>query len=222
MPPCRVGQHLQRGELVARLQRPELLLARRPLVPQLDDVDPAGQRGVGEFGQIAALAAGVGAQVQRRGREAVTGFVHTATLATTRVGVEPTRESRERGLRVGSDLPLPSHLIRVMPAKGGENATTDHWPSSAAASSACPSRAARRSTAGRSACTGADEHGASWVAGGMLAPHSEGWPGEERLLRLGLASLALWHGGFLDGLPADVVTARDRWWSPSTAPTPPT
>ena len=54
-----------------------------------------------------------------------------------------------------------------------------------------------------------DERGASWVAGGMLAPHSEGWPGEERLLRLGLASLAMWHGGFLDGLPADVVTARE-------------
>ena len=54
-----------------------------------------------------------------------------------------------------------------------------------------------------------DERGASWVAGGMLAPQSEGWPGEERLLRLGLASLALWHGGFLDGLPADVVTARE-------------
>jgi len=58
-----------------------------------------------------------------------------------------------------------------------------------------------------------DERGASWVAGGMLAPHSEGWPGEERLLRLGLASLALWnqegHGSFLDGLPADVVTARE-------------
>ena len=35
------------------------------------------------------------------------------------------------------------------------------------------------------------ERGASWVAGGMLAPHSEGWPGEERLLQLGLASLAL-------------------------------
>src|SRR4051794_20964447 len=52
------------------------------------------------------------------------------------------------------------------------------------------------------------EHGASWVAGGMLAPHSEGWPGEERLLRLGLASLAMWHGGFLNGLPAEVVTAR--------------
>jgi glycine oxidase len=54
-----------------------------------------------------------------------------------------------------------------------------------------------------------DDPGASWVAGGMLAPHSEGWPGEERLLRLGLASLALWHGDFLDGLPAEVVTARE-------------
>jgi glycine oxidase len=54
-----------------------------------------------------------------------------------------------------------------------------------------------------------DERGASWVAGGMLAPHSEGWPGEERLLQLGLASLALWNqGSYLEGLPADVVTAR--------------
>jgi glycine oxidase len=51
--------------------------------------------------------------------------------------------------------------------------------------------------------------GASWVAGGMLTPHSEGWPGEERLLQLGLESLRLWHDGFLDGLPADVVTARE-------------
>jgi glycine oxidase len=58
-----------------------------------------------------------------------------------------------------------------------------------------------------------NDKGASWVAGGMLAPHSEGWPGEERLLHLGLASLALWnqggHGSFLDGLPADVITARE-------------
>ena len=54
----------------------------------------------------------------------------------------------------------------------------------------------------------AGERGASWVAGGMLAPHSEGWPGEERLLRIGLASLQLWNSGFLDGLPADVVSAR--------------
>ena len=59
----------------------------------------------------------------------------------------------------------------------------------------------------------ADDPGASWVAGGMLAPHSEGWPGEEQQLRLGLASLALWHGSYLDGLPSrekdTVVTARE-------------
>ncbi|MGV0699490.1 glycine oxidase ThiO [Mycolicibacter sinensis] len=50
--------------------------------------------------------------------------------------------------------------------------------------------------------------GASWVAGGMLAPHSEGWPGEDRQLRLGLRSLELWHD-FLVRLPAEVVTARE-------------
>ncbi|MGB3485510.1 MAG: glycine oxidase ThiO [Mycobacterium sp.] len=58
-----------------------------------------------------------------------------------------------------------------------------------------------------------DQPGASWVAGGMLAPHSEGWPGEEELLRIGLESLALWRadgpGSYLDGLPAEVVTARE-------------
>jgi glycine oxidase len=58
-----------------------------------------------------------------------------------------------------------------------------------------------------------DERGASWVAGGMLAPHSEAWPGEERLLRIGLESLAMWQApaptGFLTGLPAEVVTARE-------------
>ncbi|HEY7051529.1 MAG TPA: glycine oxidase ThiO [Mycobacterium sp.] len=51
--------------------------------------------------------------------------------------------------------------------------------------------------------------GASWVAGGMLAPHSEGWPGEERLLRIGLESLALWQESFADGLGVSVVTARE-------------
>jgi glycine oxidase len=58
-----------------------------------------------------------------------------------------------------------------------------------------------------------DRRGASWVAGGMLAPHSEAWPGEEQLLAIGLESLRLWHApgsdGFLDGLPTDVVTARE-------------
>lgn len=34
--------------------------------------------------------------------------------------------------------------------------------------------------------------GASWVAGGMLAPLSEGWPGEDHVLELGAASLQRW------------------------------
>ncbi|MFF0493850.1 glycine oxidase ThiO [Nocardia sp. NPDC004068] len=34
--------------------------------------------------------------------------------------------------------------------------------------------------------------GASWVAAGMLAPLSEGWPGEEAALDFGAASLARW------------------------------
>ncbi|OLP02882.1 glycine oxidase ThiO [Mycolicibacterium porcinum] len=53
------------------------------------------------------------------------------------------------------------------------------------------------------------ERGASWVAGGMLAPHSEGWPGEEQILQIGLESLKLWHSGFLEGLAPEVVTARE-------------
>ncbi|HTY32101.1 glycine oxidase ThiO [Mycobacterium sp.] len=71
--------------------------------------------------------------------------------------------------------------------------------------------ARRAAQAGWSVCVHRTaDAGASWVAGGMLAPHSEGWPGEERLLRLGLESLRLWHeGGYLDGLPPGVVTARE-------------
>ena len=38
----------------------------------------------------------------------------------------------------------------------------------------------------------APARGASWVAGGMLAPVTEAWPGEEELLDLGLESLRRW------------------------------
>lgn len=38
----------------------------------------------------------------------------------------------------------------------------------------------------------APEAAASWVAGGMLAPVTEAWPGEERLLDLGMAALDRW------------------------------
>ncbi|WP_433276500.1 glycine oxidase ThiO [Pseudonocardia xinjiangensis] len=36
--------------------------------------------------------------------------------------------------------------------------------------------------------------GASWVAGGMLAPVTEAWPGEEALLELGVESVRRWPG----------------------------
>ncbi|TDV40785.1 glycine oxidase ThiO [Actinophytocola oryzae] len=56
--------------------------------------------------------------------------------------------------------------------------------------------------------------GASWVAGGMLAPVTEAWPGEEDLLELGSASLASWPGFAADlGLDLDtrgtIVAAAD-------------
>ncbi|MDM1859696.1 FAD-dependent oxidoreductase, partial [Mycobacteroides abscessus] len=35
--------------------------------------------------------------------------------------------------------------------------------------------------------------GPSWVAGGMLAPYSEAWPGEDELLELGIESLGIWR-----------------------------
>jgi glycine oxidase len=48
----------------------------------------------------------------------------------------------------------------------------------------------------------APARGSSWVAGGMLAPLSEGWPGEERALELGAASLQCWPS-FAERLTAD-------------------
>jgi glycine oxidase len=44
--------------------------------------------------------------------------------------------------------------------------------------------------------------GATWVAGGMLAPVTEAWPGEEDLLELGTRSLAGWPD-LADRLAAD-------------------
>ena len=81
VPAGRVREDLARRQLVARLERAEPLLTGRSLVAQLDDVDPAGQGGVGELGQIAALATRVGTQIQPGGGETGNGLVHTATLA---------------------------------------------------------------------------------------------------------------------------------------------
>ncbi|MGB3773198.1 MAG: glycine oxidase ThiO [Rhodococcus sp. (in: high G+C Gram-positive bacteria)] len=53
-------------------------------------------------------------------------------------------------------------------------------------------------------CRRIGDGAASWVAGGMLAPLSEGWPGEHELLAFGAESLSRWHR--LD-LGRDVVTS---------------
>ncbi|MGH3953151.1 MAG: glycine oxidase ThiO [Mycobacterium sp.] len=50
--------------------------------------------------------------------------------------------------------------------------------------------------------------GPSWVAGGMLAPYSEAWPGEDDLLDLGIESLRIWRDGFIDDADNTVITAR--------------
>jgi glycine oxidase len=47
----------------------------------------------------------------------------------------------------------------------------------------------------------APSSGASWVAGGMLAPVTEAWPGEEELLALGVESVRRWPA-FVDELTA--------------------
>ena len=64
VPPGGVGEHLQGRQLAPCLQRAEPLFTGRALVPELDDVDPAGQYRFGELGQIAAFAPRVGAQVE--------------------------------------------------------------------------------------------------------------------------------------------------------------
>ncbi|GGC61734.1 glycine oxidase ThiO [Hoyosella rhizosphaerae] len=54
------------------------------------------------------------------------------------------------------------------------------------------------------------ENTTTWVAGGMVAPLSEAWPGEEALFDLGMASLQRWPR-FVDDLGAlgrDIITAR--------------
>ena len=64
--------------------------------------------------------------------------------------------------------------------------------------------------------------GASWVAGGMLAPVTEAWPGEEELLALGVEAVAPLarlrrraHRRPPDGPPGCARTARS---SPPPAP----
>ncbi len=57
----------------------------------------------------------------------------------------------------------------------------------------------------------APARGASYVAGGMLAPVTEAWPGEEELLELGAAAVGRWPGFAAElaaaaGIPAGLRT----------------
>lgn len=63
VPSRSVGEDLQRVQFAGGLQWSELPLTGRAFVAQLNDVDAAGERGVGELGQITAFTPGVGAQV---------------------------------------------------------------------------------------------------------------------------------------------------------------
>lgn len=193
-----VGEDLQRGQLVTCLQRTQLLLTGRGLVAQLNDIHPAGQGGVGELGQITALAARVGAQIQPRCLKPGEPFVHTATLAAS-VGCMPTETAPSATNREKSraQRSLDAASAGSLAVIGG-----------GVIGLSVARRAAQAGWSVRVHRSG--QPGASWVAAGMLAPHSEGWPGEERLLQLGLESLRLWQqGGFIDGLPEPVITARE-------------
>ncbi|WP_051461588.1 glycine oxidase ThiO [Tomitella biformata] len=58
---------------------------------------------------------------------------------------------------------------------------------------------------------GVPQTGASWAAGGMLAPFSEGWPGEDQVLDVGAQSLARWPAlaaELLADTGIDVLTGR--------------
>jgi glycine oxidase len=206
-----VGEHLERCQLVTGFQRAQRQLSDGTLVAQLNHVHTAGQGSVGEFGQVTAITASVGAEVEPGAGEPIT-WVHTETLTTTVVSRHGSPGVvRKRGLRVDTHLSLPSNLIRIMPAKGAK--VPPHSGSLAVIGGGVIglSVARRAAQAGWSVRVHrSGQPGASWVAAGMLAPHSEGWPGEERLLQLGLDSLRLWrHGGFTDGLPPHVITARE-------------
>ena len=115
------------------------------------------------------------------------------------------------GAESGHDyLSLPSHLIRIMPAKGAKTRPDAGMLAVIGGGVIGLSVARRAAQAGWSVRVHrSGQPGASWVAAGMLAPHSEGWPGEERLLQLGLESLRLWHRRIHHGLPGQVITARE-------------
>src|SRR5918997_2075728 len=103
-------------------------------------------------------------------------------------------DAREPVLRAerGSDRSRPSNLIRVMPAQGAEMMSNSLTVIGAGVIGlSCAWRAAEAGLR-VTVLDPAPASGASWVAGGMLAPVTEAWPGEEELLALGVESVGRW------------------------------
>src|ERR687891_2222725 len=114
------------------------------------------------------------------------------------------REPVRRAER-GSDRSRPSNLIRVMPAQGAEMMSNSLTIVGAGVIGlSCAWRAAQTGVA-VTVLDPAPASGALWVAGGMLAPVTEAWPGEEELLELGLAAVARWPR-----FAEELVTAAGR------------
>src|SRR5690606_1854394 len=193
-----------------------------------DEVHPAGQRGVGELGQVAARPPGVGAQVQPRvgqpsadliavqSRHGVTVPTRPGWAAPRSVGWRCRGSSRYgSGGRTGA---------RAAGCEGAAAPPVDPAPGHAGAGSVTMTTESRKqarvavvgggviglAVAWRAAVAGhavtlfdpEPAAGASWVAGGMLAPVAEAWPGEEAVLELGEESLAQWPQ-FADELTTD-------------------
>lgn len=106
------------------------------------------------------------------------------------------------GLRGGA--PRPSNLIRVMPAQGVPVSESSGERVAVVGGGAVGTAVAWRAAAAGFRVQLIDPDpasGASNVAGGMLAPVAEAWPGEEELLELGAESLRRWPD-FADELAA--------------------
>ena len=217
VPVSGVGEDFQGSQFADRLQRPEALFARRTLVTQLHDVDAACQSGVDELGEVAALSTRIRAQVQVGGPQAVAWIQrlieHPRDVSDRRVMWFEQHGSPGPGTESGQE---PALTVTPDPGNAGEGRHEMPSDRNGRTLAVVGGGVIGLSVARRAAADGwsvrvhrTQERGASWVAGGMIAPFGEGWPGEEKLLQIGLASLQMWHDGFVDGLPADVVTARE-------------
>lgn len=106
------------GDLAQDAEELELLSGFEPLVAQLDDVDPAREGGIDEVGEVSAVAAGVGAEVQLSvGEEHPASVSASADVVVIGAGVI--------GLAIAWELVRAGRDVRVVdpePATGATHA----------------------------------------------------------------------------------------------------